>query len=50
MFEEYKIIVKDKVEEVEWKYRDVKEHWQQVKNIMMETAQVTWIVKTLMQA
>ena len=34
-------MVKDKVVEAEWKYLDVNEHWQQVKNIMMETAQVT---------
>jgi len=34
-------MVKDKVAEAEWKYLDVKEHWQQMKNIMMETAQVT---------
>jgi len=27
--------------EAEWKYTDVNEHWQQKKNIMMETAQVT---------
>jgi len=39
--EEYKSMVKDKVEEAEWKYIDVNEHWQQMKNIMMETAQVT---------
>jgi len=30
-----------KVAEAEWKYLDVNEHWQQMKNIMMETAQVT---------
>jgi len=34
-------MVKDKVEEAEWKYFDVNEHWQQTKNIMMDTAQVT---------
>ena len=34
-------MVKDKVEEAEWKYFDVNEHWQQMKNIMMDTAQVT---------
>jgi len=39
--EEYKSMVKDKVEEAEWKYLDVNEHWQQMKNIMMETTQVT---------
>jgi len=34
-------MVRDKVEEAEWKYLDVNEHWQQMKNLMMETAQVT---------
>jgi len=34
-------MVKDKVAEAEWNYLDVNEHWQQMKNIMMETAQVT---------
>ena len=34
-------MVKDKVAEAEWKYLDVNEHCQQMKNIMMETAQVT---------
>ena len=29
------------VAEEEWKYLDVNEQWQQMKNIMMETAQVT---------
>jgi len=33
-------MVKDKVAEAEWKYLDVNEHWQQMKNIMMETAQI----------
>jgi len=33
--------VKGKVAEAEWKYLDVNEHWQQMKNIMMETALVT---------
>jgi len=37
--EEYKSIMRDKIEEAEWKYLDVSEHWQQMKNIMMETAQ-----------
>jgi len=27
--------------EAEWKYLDVNKHWQQMKNIMMETSQVT---------
>jgi len=39
--EEYKSMVRDKVVEAEWKYLDVNEYWQQMKNIMMETAQVT---------
>ena len=39
--EEYQSEVKDKVVEAEWKYLDVNEHWQQMKNIMMETAQFT---------
>jgi len=34
-------MVKDKVAEAEWKYFDVNEHRQQMKNIMTETAQVT---------
>jgi len=34
-------MVKDKVAEPEWKYLHVNEQWQQMKNIMMETAQVT---------
>jgi len=39
--EEYKSMVKNKVEEAELKYFDVNEHWQQMKNIMMETTQAT---------
>jgi len=39
--EEYQSMVKDKVAEAEWKYLDVNECWQQMKNIMVETAQVT---------
>jgi len=39
--EEYQSMVKDKAAEAEWKYLDVNEHWQQMKNITMETAQVT---------
>jgi len=35
-------MVKDKVAEAEWKNFDVNEHWQQMKNIMMNTAQVTY--------
>jgi len=34
-------MVKDKVAEAEWKYLSGNEHWQQMKNITMETAQVT---------
>ena len=37
--EEYKSMVRDKVEEEEWKYHDVNEHWHKMKKIMMETAQ-----------
>jgi len=40
-YEEYQSMVKDNVEKAEWKYFDVNEHWQQTKNIMMDTAQVT---------
>jgi len=32
---------KDKVAEAEWKYLDVNEHWQQMKNVMMEMAQAS---------
>jgi len=39
--EEYQSMVKYKVAEAEWKYFSVNEHWQQMKNIMMDTAQVT---------
>ena len=31
----------NKVVETEWKYLDVNDHWQQLNNIMRETAQVT---------
>jgi len=37
--EEYRCIVGDKVEEAKWKGMAVNDHWQQVKGIMMETAQ-----------
>jgi len=37
--EEYRHMVRDKVEESEWKGLDVNEHWQQMKSIMTETAQ-----------
>jgi len=40
--EQYKSKVKAKVEKAEWKYLDVNEHRQQIKNIIMETAQVTY--------
>jgi len=39
--EEYQNMVKDKVVEAEWKCTDVNKHWQQMKNIMTDTAQVT---------
>ena len=32
-------MVRDKVEEEEWKQLDVNEHWHKMKRIMMETAQ-----------
>jgi len=41
-------MVKDKVAEAEWNCTDLNEHWQQMKNIMMDTAQVTWIDKRSM--
>jgi len=44
--EEYKSMVKDKVNYAEGKYLDVNEHWQQMKNIMMETAQVKRFMQT----
>ena len=37
--EEYRHMVRDKVEEATWKGLDVNEHWQQMKGIMVETAQ-----------
>ena len=36
--EEYRRIVGDKVEEAKWKGLGVNDHWQQMKGIMMETA------------
>jgi len=40
-------MVKDKAAEAEWKYLDINEHRQQMKNIMMETAQATcWLSKS----
>ena len=38
--EEYRRIVGDRVEEAKWKSLGVNDHWQQMKGIMMETAQV----------
>ena len=37
--EEYSSRVGDKVEEAKWKGLGVNDHWQQMKGIMMETAQ-----------
>ena len=37
--EEYTCMVRDKVEEVKWKGLGVSDHWQQMKCLMMETAQ-----------
>jgi len=37
--EVYRRIVEDKVEEAKWKRLGVNDHWQQMKGIMMETAQ-----------
>jgi len=37
--EEYRSMVGDKVEEAKWKGLCVNDHWQQVKGIMMESAQ-----------
>jgi len=37
--EEFKSMVRDKVEEEKWKHLDVSEHWHKIKKIMMETAQ-----------
>ena len=36
--EEFRCMVGDKVEEVKWKGLGVDDHWQQMKDIMMETA------------
>ena len=35
-------MVEDKVEEVKWKGLCENDHWQQMKGIMMETAQDMW--------
>ena len=37
--EEYRCIVGEKVQEAKWKNLGVNDHWQQMKGIMMETAQ-----------
>ena len=37
--EEYRRIVGDKVEEAKWKGLGVNDHWQQIKGIMLESAQ-----------
>ena len=37
--EEYRCMVGDKVEEAKWKGLCVNDHWQQMKGIMMESAQ-----------
>jgi len=37
--EEFRCMVGDKVEEVKWQGLGVNDHWQRMKNIMMETAQ-----------
>jgi len=40
--EEYRCMVRDKVEEATWKCLGVNEHWQRMKCIMMESAQDMW--------
>ena len=43
-------MVGDKVEEVKWKGLGVNDHWQQMKDIMMETAQnICGMTKRTMQ-
>jgi len=37
--EEYRSMVRDKVQEAKWKGLCVNDHWQQMKRIMMESAQ-----------
>ena len=37
--EEYRCMVRDKVEEAKWKGLCVNDHWQQMKSIMIESAQ-----------
>ena len=47
--EEYKSMVRDKVEQKECEHLDVNEHWHKMKKIMMETAQHVWNVKRPLQ-
>jgi len=47
--EEYRCIVGDEVEEAKWKGLGVNDHWQQMKGIMMDTAQDMWNDKRSMQ-
>jgi len=44
-------MVRDKVEEKEWKHLDVNEHWHKMKKVMMEAAEPThmWNVKRPLQ-
>ena len=42
---EYRSMVRDKVEQEDWKHLDVNEHWHKMKKMMMETAQHMWNVK-----
>jgi len=37
--EECRSMVRDEVEEAKWKCLDVNDHWQQMKNVVIETAQ-----------
>ena len=47
--EDYRCRVGGKVEEVKWKGEGVNDHWQQMKGIMMETAQYMWYDKRTTQ-
>jgi len=42
--EESQSMENDKVTEAEWKYLDINEHWQQMKNIMIDSPQVTCVL------
>jgi len=43
-------MVRDKVDEEEWKHLDVNEYWHKMKKIMTETAQhIMWNVKRPLQ-